>query len=243
MTAIELWDLGAVGIEELPGALRAAFSDAGAATDARDRLAPGAALEKFDDRFGLDASRDLLGVEIAGGFAIHPPWLDPPPGARPIAIDPALSFGSGSHPSTRLALQLLETEADGAPLVADLGCGSGVLSIGAALLGARVVAIDTDPEAIAATRANARRNRVADRIDTVAGSIEHIPHTTDLVVINVTIDIHEQLAPGLPAGPERLIVAGILGESQLARSAIAYGATVVRAIEHDDWMAAVLSRS
>lgn len=243
LVAIGLWDLGAVGIEELPGVLRAAFTSAATAERARDIVAPTSGIDEVDDTFGVDESRDLLGIEFAGGFAIHPPWLAAPHGIRSLIIDPGLSFGSGSHPSTRLALELIEVEVREGSLVFDVGCGSGVLAIGAALLGASVVAVDVDPHAVDAVVANAQLNAVAERVTAVAGSIDHVTTHTDLVTINVTIDIHEALASSLSFAHRRLVVAGVLGTVQLERAAAAYGATVEHSIEQDGWMAAVLARS
>ncbi|MEZ5246372.1 MAG: 50S ribosomal protein L11 methyltransferase [Acidimicrobiales bacterium] len=229
-------------MEELPGRLRAAFADPEAADRARDALAPDAAIDRFDDTHGLDAARDLLTVEYAGRFAVHPPWLDPPAGHQPIAIDPGHAFGSGSHPSTRLALELLGEESPSPLAVFDIGCGTGVLAIAAAVLGAHVIAVDIDPAAIAATRANADRNRVADRVDVIAGSADLAVAPVDLVTVNVTIDIHERIAPTLPTAHRRLVVAGILGEEQLHRCATAYGAAIERSLAQEGWMAAVLTR-
>lgn len=84
-----------------------------------------------------------------------------------LRLDPGLAFGTGTHPSTRLCLEWLETLPLAGRRVLDFGCGSGILSIAAALLGARsVVALDIDHQALTATRSNARRNGVADRIET-----------------------------------------------------------------------------
>jgi precorrin-6B methylase 2 len=241
--AAKLWGLGAVGIEELPSALRAAFTDGSAAERARVAFAPRASVERFGDSFGLDSARDLLTIEHAGGFAVHPPWIDAPPDGRSIVIDPGHAFGSGSHPSTRLALELLEDEVQSGDRVFDIGCGSGVLSIAAALLGASTVSVDIDPAAIAATNANALRNGVEMSVMATIGSADHVRTAVELVAINVTIDIQEALAPVLATAHPRLLVAGLLGSEQLSRCAAAHHATIDRSIAHDGWMAAVLARS
>src|SRR5262249_52513254 len=107
-------------------------------------------------------------TEIAGALLVRAPWHEPPGaggGIHDIVIEPAQAFGTGAHGTTRGCLELLVAlarrgEAHG-PLL-DLGTGSGVLAIAAAKLGyGPVVAVDNDPEAVAATRDNARGNAVA----------------------------------------------------------------------------------
>jgi len=239
----ELWALGVVGLEELPHGLRAAFTEEIDAQRVRDMLAPTAPIEIFGDHHGLDGARDILKVERGGSFAVHPPWLDPPSDSQPIVIDPGHAFGSGSHASTRLALALIETEIVEGNQVLDIGCGTGVLAIAAALLGASAVAVDIDPAAVEATVANAARNGVDDRIRATLGSLDGTDQAVDLVMINVTIDIHEAIAPDLSHSPSRLLVAGLLGPDQLTRCADAYKASVLRIETDDGWMAAVLTRS
>lgn len=234
-----MWEAGAVGVEETADGLRAAFVDVAAARAVRDQLAPGAAIDEFDDTFGLDASLDLLTVERAGPFAVHPPWLDPPADAIGIEIEPAAAFGSGSHPSTRLALALLETVVGPDAAVADIGCGTGVLTIAAARLGARVVAVDVDPEAIEATRANAVRNGVEKAVAIRLGSVDAVPGAVDVALVNVTIDIHERLAP-LVAAPT-VVVAGIL-TGQRERAILAYDADIVADAGDGEWAGLVLRR-
>lgn len=227
-------------MEETKTALRAAFVDETVARTIRDRLAPAAAVVPVGDHAGLDAGRDLLRIERAGPFAVHPPWLTPPAGSIAIAIDPGHAFGTGSHPSTRLALRLVDRVARPGVTVADIGCGSGVLAIAAARLGARVVALDLAPEAVAATRANARRNGVSARVDARLGSIERLDESPDAALINVTVDVHEHIAPGL-APASRLVVAGVLGH-QLSRVAAAHDAAVTASVTEGEWVAALLRR-
>lgn len=236
----ELWALGAVGVEETDVGLRAAFTDLAAATATRDRFAPGATVELVDDAFGLDEHRDRLAVERAGRFAIHPPWLNPPVDAIGIEIDPGHAFGSGSHPSTRLALTLLDDLVEPAMVVADVGCGTGVLSVAAARLGATVIAVDRDPAALAATTVNIGANAVGDRVTVRSGSHDAIPEVVDVAVVNVTIDIHESLGAMLPTCPV-VIVSGVLA-AQLDRAATAHGGRVEQRIDEGEWAAAVLRR-
>ncbi len=93
---------------------------------------------------------------------ICPSWHKPPQkNAVNIMLDPGLAFGTGTHPTTALCLNWLDQADIKDKLVIDYGCGSGILAIAAALLGAkRVIAVDTDPQALEATQANAERNKV-----------------------------------------------------------------------------------
>jgi len=141
-----------------------------------------------------------------------------------VELDPGLAFGTGTHPTTALCLQWL----DGADLegrrVVDYGCGSGILGIAALKLGAaEVVAVDHDPQALAATRENARRNGVAERLRTLAPG-EPLPGGADLLLANILANVLVELAPilvpALPAGGE-LVLSGIL-EEQAGEVARAY---------------------
>jgi ribosomal protein L11 methyltransferase len=153
------------------------------------------------------------GVEV-GRFWVGPPWEAPPPAADSIVIDPGRAFGTGAHPTTRLTLELLQTLAPGSLL--DVGCGSGVLSIGGAKLGfAPVVGLDLDDAAVQATLANARDNGVAVDARRADALVDELPRV-DVAVANVALDVVEQLLPRLPAG--RVVTSGYL-ERDRPRSA------------------------
>ena len=97
---------------------------------------------------------------------IVPEWLSPPdPEAINVILDPGLAFGTGYHATTRLCLDWLSHQDLNQAVVLDYGCGSGILGVGALLLGAKeVFAVDIDPQAVLATEQNAKRNQVADRM-------------------------------------------------------------------------------
>ncbi len=108
---------------------------------------------------------------------IRPLWVEEfgNPGDVVISLDPGMAFGTGTHPSTQLVLEAAEDLVEAKPnsQVLDLGCGSGILAIGAAKMGAaHVVAIDTDPIAVDATRSNAEANGVLDKLTVSEGSLE-----------------------------------------------------------------------
>ena len=154
-------------------------------------------------------------VEIAPGFWIVPSWHEVPAGAqRVIRLDPGLAFGTGTHPTTRMCLRWTARQAPAlAPRwtrVLDYGCGSGILAIGAALHGAgRIDAVDIDPAAVEATRANATANKVSVN----AGLPELAQGQYPLVFANILATPLKLLAPLLcshVAAGGHLVLAGIL---------------------------------
>ena len=154
-------------------------------------------------------------VEIAPGFWIVPSWHEVPSGAqRVIRLDPGLAFGTGTHPTTRMCLRWTARQAPAlAPhwtRVLDYGCGSGILAIGAALHGAgRIDAVDIDPAAVEATRANAAANKVSVN----AGLPELAQGQYPLVFANILATPLKLLAPLLcshVAAGGHLVLAGIL---------------------------------
>ena len=146
-----------------------------------------------------------------------------------VALDPGMAFGTGLHPTTRLCVAGIErwadagllargTARDGAARVLDVGCGSGILSIVAVRLGAgEVVGVDTDPIAVEATVANARRNRVARRVHARAGSLPAAGGPYDLVVANliasVLVALADRLADAVAPGG-RVLTSGIFVERE-----------------------------
>lgn len=104
-----------------------------------------------------------------------------------LILDPGLAFGTGSHPTTYMCLHWLTQQDLTDKAVIDYGCGSGILAIAAALLGARqVYAIDLDPQALAASRSNAEKNKVSQRIATFsAQQWQAAPHSADVLIANI----------------------------------------------------------
>ena len=141
-----------------------------------------------------------------GPLWVGPPWESAPTDAVAVVVDPGRAFGTGAHPTTRLCLELLLAEERGSVL--DVGCGSGVLAIAAAKLGhAPVVAVDVDPSAVAATRANAMRNGVAvdaRRVDVLDAGLPAVK----LALANIALDVVEALGARLDVG--RLVTSGYL---------------------------------
>lgn len=228
-------------------------------------------VEILDD--GLDAWRDHAQiVEVGRRLLIRPPWL-PWEGTGPgldgegegegerivIELDPGRSWGHGAHPTTRLCLAEVERlldEADGRELlVIDVGCGSGALSVAAAVLGAtRVEAFDIDPAAVEATAANAERNGVAHRVrphlvpldrasDPLSGfTPSKTERDADIIVANIGAAALVDLAPNLlkhlaPNGV--LVLSGVL-DPPPPEVAEAYAPRAATVTTLDGWSALTL---
>lgn len=153
-------------------------------------------------------------IRVSERLWIVPSWHESPdPSAVNLILDPGMAFGTGSHPTTRLCLEWLERNVSAGCTVLDYGCGSGILAIAAARLGAgRVAGVDIDPLAVDAARANAERNGVsalfADSAAPVAGEY-------DVVVANILSNPLRVLAPAICAHVRsggRLALSGILRE-------------------------------
>ena len=161
---------------------------------------------------------DTLSPVRAGPFLICPTAVDVPPDqtdATVLRIDPEMSFGTGHHATTRLALQLLADALTPDDLVLDVGTGTGVLAIAACRIGAATaLGVDTNTDAVRNARENARRNDVDDRMAVREGSMEAVPEIHyDIVTANITRRVLLELLPDLvshlaPRGT--LLLSGLL---------------------------------
>jgi ribosomal protein L11 methyltransferase len=155
-----------------------------------------------------------------------------------VRLDPGLAFGTGTHPTTALCLQILDSLPLADRTVIDYGCGSGILGLAALKLGARsVTAVDLDPQALLATRDNALRNGVASQL-TVRG-IDANLRAAYCVVANILAGPLIELAPKLTAACEpggHLLLSGLLKTQAYAvKAAYASGFDRVQVVERDEW--------
>jgi ribosomal protein L11 methyltransferase len=187
-------------------------------------------------------------------FVVKPPWEEylPVPGDVVLTIYPGMAFGTGRHPSTWLCLQALEEvthdwSPELAPQVLDVGTGTGILGLAAAHLGAKVLAIDLDPEALAAVRDNIRLNELQNLVRADDIPLAAIRQQFDLIFANLTTPDLQSLAEAL-AGRLRpsgyLIISGFLIKDlpPLLDRFLAQGLTSQKSHQKDDWAALVLKR-
>jgi ribosomal protein L11 methyltransferase len=170
--------------------------------------------DKAWERVWMD---DFHPLKMGERLWICPSWLQAPdPNAVNVLMDPGLAFGSGTHPTTAMCLQWLDAHISGGEQLIDFGCGSGILAIAALKLGAsHALGIDNDPQAITASRENARRNEVEHRLSTcLAADLDSTaPEPSELLVANILAAPLIELAPQLiamvrPGG--QLVLSGIL---------------------------------
>lgn len=249
--AAQLWAGGTTGISESSAGdrmvLQAGFDDELLAQRARAALdRPTAEPTPVEVDGWVDAWQQASTPTVVGPLVVRAPWHATGSGDRlELVVDPGPTFGHGGHATTRLVLGALVDHAPGASSVLDVGCGSGVLAIAAAALGAsHVVAVDVDADAVAATVANARRNGV--EVDVRHGSVEPALGRFPLVVANLLAVTLRQLAPLLAASVEPgglLVVSGLLADQRPAvEAALAPPLRVVAERAEGDWLALELAR-
>ena len=188
-------------------------------------------------------------LRVGRRLVVRPTWRRhrPEPDDVVLALDPGMAFGTGLHPTTRLCMAGVEAIADGGRLhgarVLDVGCGSGILAIAAVKLGATdALGVDTDPIAVKATRANARRNRLGRRIRAREGSLPSGEPPFDVVLANLIAGVLVPLAPDLamelvPGGS--LLASGIFIDRERDVSAAfeAAGLAIRARTAEGDWVA------
>jgi ribosomal protein L11 methyltransferase len=226
-TAIEqteraLWHLQAFGLRPV-GALR---------------------VRQVEDGDWTEAWKEGYQPQRIGRLLIVPSWLEPPDETDAIVVrmDPGMAFGTGLHPTTRACLLLLQQVEPMPERVLDVGCGSGILGIAALKLGARSVeALDTDPLAVDAARANAAANGVADRLTVRQGSLDEVaPDPHPLVLANLVAAVLIELAPRLRAHTAPggwLLASGIIAErGPEVEAALAAGFVCVERRMDGEWV-------
>jgi len=176
-----------------------------------------------DEDWSLSWKKSWKPDPIGKSILILPAWMDVPEKfleRKIIRLDPGSAFGTGSHPSTRLCIKALEEDPPVGKTIADLGCGSGILSLTALRLGAHCTfSVDTDSLAVSATKNNSTLNNVPENVLKIfMGSIEelelHIPEKKiDLMLCNILAPVIKSLGPNFSkiiGHKGRVILSGLL---------------------------------
>ena len=254
-----VWDLGVSGIEEQALANGAVELRIGCETKTAQhaldvlavRWSPTA--ESVAADAGLDAWRDHAQVWRVGSTVIVPPWLETPVDVAEndlvLSIDPGHAFGSASHETTRMCLEVIDERVTTGSAVADIGCGSGVLAIAAARRGATiVVGTDIAPDAIVATLDNARRNDVDELVEVSTATVEELSaNAFDLVLANIgaatLCSMAEALVQITKSGGV-LVLSGILADQAdvVVESFEQAGARCAEVRADGEWRTVVMNR-
>lgn len=196
-------------------------------------------------------------IEVGKKILILPAWIDPPSDGDRIVIqiDPGMAFGTGAHPTTQLCLEWLERLIKPGSSVIDVGCGSGILSIAAAKLGAdRVLALDVDEKAVELAKESAVLNHVGNRIDIVRGSVKeildgkysitHAPIVVANILSRTLINLLTQGLGNLITRDGRLMLSGILEENEedILDVLDELNLQVEQRIAMQDWVALVVKK-
>jgi ribosomal protein L11 methyltransferase len=209
-------------------------------------------------------------IPVGERLLVLPAWLESEyPDRIAVRIDPSMAFGTGTHPSTQICMELLECYTPIGQPVIDVGCGSGILSIAAVKLGAsRALAVDIDAQAVRSTCENAEANGVLAQIESGQGSVADILaghfsiRQAPLVLANILAPViirlfTPEVLPGFTAGPSGagladlvapggwLVLSGILDHQadEVVQTAVSYGMTEVERRQITDWVAIALKKT
>ena len=187
-------------------------------------------------------------MDVGQRLAIVPSWQDYDTDRVKLILDPGLAFGTGGHETTNLCLEVLDERVKGGERVLDIGTGSGILAIGAAMLGAKdVLAIDIDPVAVRVAKENIEHNHLSDRVRAVEGNLlASSDGVCDLCVANIIADVICMFAQPLvdhivPGG--LFICSGIIKEREqdVVNALTAADYTILETKRKGEWVA-MLSR-
>ena len=257
-----LTDAGCLGVIEQDEAITAYFPetvDIGAITGDLSLL--NTLLEKSGQVRGLFFSHALipeqdwneswkkgfLPIDVGERFTILPPWEKMRDGRINLVIDPGMAFGTGHHETTRSCLVLMDAYADAGAKerFLDLGTGTGLLAIAASRLGYRhIVAVDTDPLAVDATKTNCDLNQV-DGIEIHEGSIADLHETYDFITANIISGVLVQITPSLPSHLKPggiAVLSGILKgqENEVIEAITKAGLKLIEHYKDGKWVSLVI---
>ena len=195
-------------------------------------------------------------IPIGKRLIVVPVWIEIANDGRiPVRIDPSMAFGTGTHPTTQLCLEMIEKYVQPGQTVIDVGCGSGILSIAAIKVGAtHALAVDIDTASVRSTRENAEANQVSEWIETGLGSVDEVrngqftlrraPVVLANILAPVIIRLFDAGLADLLETPGKMVLSGILVEQAQAviEAAQAKGLRFIEQIQQGDWVAIALEK-
>ncbi len=196
-------------------------------------------------------------LQIGERLMIIPAWVENKyPERLPILINPGMAFGTGTHPTTQLCLELIEKYVQPGQTVFDIGCGSGILSIAAVRLGAeRVIAVDIDPASVASTQENCALNGIGDEVEIAQGSSDLVqagqfglvqaPLVVANILASIILDMLEDDLADLVEPGGLLLLSGILDyqADAVIQKAGEYGLALLEKRMIEDWVALCLKKA
>ncbi|MBQ8741113.1 MAG: 50S ribosomal protein L11 methyltransferase [Clostridia bacterium] len=189
--------------------------------------------------------------EIGEKLAVCPSWeqYDNRDGRTVISLDPGVAFGTGSHATTSLCLEILEKSVNEDTTVLDIGTGSGILAIAADLLGAKsAIGVDIDAQSVKTAIANAEINGVSDKTEFLVGDLaDKISGKYDIVCANIVADVVIRLFRNVADFMKAdgiLIVSGIIDmrAAEVEAAAVEHGFTISESLTREEWHAYVLTK-
>jgi ribosomal protein L11 methyltransferase len=202
---------------------------------------------RSDEEWKDEWKRYFKPFRMTPRLTVRPSWEDYKPddgNEIVIELDPGMAFGTGKHETTALCARMLEVAVRSGAAVLDIGCGSGILSVAAALMGAgSVLGVDIDDDAVAIARENAAKNGCADTVRIVKGDlVSGLSFSADVAVANLTADMIAALAQGLRAHVKAggiFIASGILNDrrSGVLDAVASVGFRVDEILAEGDWCA------
>ncbi|PKN85783.1 MAG: 50S ribosomal protein L11 methyltransferase [Chloroflexi bacterium HGW-Chloroflexi-8] len=206
---------------------------------------------KIEDQNWMESWKQFYKPILIGEkLLILPAWLENPvPERIAVRIDPSMAFGTGTHPTTQLCMSMVEKLIKPNSLAMDIGCGSGILAISSALLGAKkVIAVDIDDPSKDATQKNAELNKVSEKIEIGIGSVSEILEgqfsfkSAPVVMVNILAPIIIRLFSNglydLVSENGTLVLSGILDRQadEVQKTAEKYGLKIIEKRTINDWV-------
>ena len=198
--------------------------------------------KKLQNSDWVESYKNSIEPLVIDKFYIHPTWSENHPKLINIVIDPALAFGTGHHPTTASSLRAISKYVKKSDKVLDVGCGSGILGIGAMKLGAIVDACDTDPVSVENSIKNAKLNGLEFH-SIWEGSASNLDERYNIVVANIVADVLTFIANDLKkalAEDGILVLSGILDKYEEKVLSFYKDCVIIERIAQDEWVTLVL---